>query len=390
MATRSRAELDKAQPYVLTINELADYDDIATALVVDPYLGKQTHKMKKFPPNEKLWHKLRETIVKHRSDSVKTFDLIKHFIPQLPDWHNNDLDTFLAENKLPCLPTTEIFLDNERKELQNRFRALTCYTPREHRLLKEHVLRFLNVLDPAKSGLDISLCDRYSNDEKYACGAKVLSLRKFQKGETLKYLTGVVASEKKHRRSRASGRFNNERQNQGQGSSGSSSSHNPQPSDQTSQASTSTAIIPGVNDFSVTISCRTKDHQLWLGPAAYMNHDCVPNCKLRATGTTNRSSAVYEIIQDVEPGQEIFIHYGNNFFGVDNCQCECQTCELRKRGHFMSKSARSKYERDKSSRSNSVCGSSNSETNPFLAPPNFSVRIGKYSLRQGSRADRKN
>ena len=50
----------------LTLKQLADYDDIATALTVDPWLGRQTHKMRKFPPNNQIWPKLKELVRHYR------------------------------------------------------------------------------------------------------------------------------------------------------------------------------------------------------------------------------------------------------------------------------------------------------------------------------------
>ncbi|KAM5351063.1 hypothetical protein ACJ41O_003786 [Fusarium nematophilum] len=77
-------------------------------------------------------------------------------------------------------------------------------------------------------------------------------------------------------------------------------------------------------DFSIVVSSRSKCTSLFMGPARFANHDCDANAKLMRT-----SHSGIEIIatRAIGPGEEITVTYGENYFGENNCECLCKTCE---------------------------------------------------------------
>ncbi|KAF2844850.1 histone-lysine N-methyltransferase SET9 [Plenodomus tracheiphilus IPT5] len=79
-------------------------------------------------------------------------------------------------------------------------------------------------------------------------------------------------------------------------------------------------------DFSLVYSSRKKTRSLFLGPARFANHDCDPNAKLATKGYDGMQIVA---VKPIDEGEEITVSYGDDYFGDDNEECLCHTCEER-------------------------------------------------------------
>jgi histone-lysine N-methyltransferase SUV420H len=79
-------------------------------------------------------------------------------------------------------------------------------------------------------------------------------------------------------------------------------------------------------DFSLVISSRKKTRSLFLGPARFANHDCDANARLSTKGYDGMQIVA---VKPIYEGDEITVSYGDDYFGDNNEECLCHTCEDR-------------------------------------------------------------
>ncbi|KAJ1955121.1 histone lysine methyltransferase Set9, partial [Dispira parvispora] len=90
------------------------------------------------------------------------------------------------------------------------------------------------------------------------------------------------------------------------------------------------------SDFSVMWWARRQSMGLFLGPARFVNHDCHPNCRfIPMPGQT----VSFRVVRDIAVGEEITTSYGDDYFGFQNIDCLCVSCQKLGQGAFQSTSS---------------------------------------------------
>lgn len=145
---------------------------------------------------------------------------------------------------------------------------------------ERHLRKYVNMYLP-DCPFEVTTTNRYTIE---TAEAAVTARRYIKKGEPIKYLSGI----------------------------------------QVEMSEQDEKEMKGRTDFSVVVSSRRKRPSLFLGPARFANHDCKSNAGLNTTGP----HGIHIVARrDIDVGEEITVTYGDDYFGIDNCECLCGTCE---------------------------------------------------------------
>ena len=187
-------------------------------------------------------------------------------------------DAATAANRMLEVPAVKKF--NDRLGTEN-----------EKEQFRRHLRKYVNMYLP-DAPFEITTTNRYTIDTQEAT---VTARRNIKKGELIKHLTGIQVSltrdeEKNLDRTR--------------------------------------------RDFSIVMSSRKRTPSLFLGPARFANHDCSANANLTTRGP---SGMVVIAVKDIAVDDEITVSYGDDYFGIDNQECLCETCEKHLRNGWSPK-----------------------------------------------------
>ncbi|KAI8821817.1 uncharacterized protein EV422DRAFT_433553 [Fimicolochytrium jonesii] len=294
-----------SRPKRLPFADLANYDDILCDLLVDSlHLGFKTHKMNGdfYCPDASphggvdVLDAPRKTpgLEREQSDTeavaAAVIDIVRRYVI---DEKRLDL---AAQALLTCITIPEDGFKSfgtMSEALQRSFQVFVPFfrgkTPEQLQDFTDHAGRYFGMYHPA-AGYEVAQTNRYGSSGKVeAC---LRATRTFAVGDEMRYCTGVIAE-----------------------------------LDQSEEAYLTD------RDFSVMFLTKKECSCLFLGPARFMNHDCDPNAKFIIL-SLKRNLIGFKVLKPIEVGDEITTFYGENYFGENNKECLCGTCERLHKGAF--------------------------------------------------------
>ena len=184
------------------------------------------------------------------------------------------------QNKDPATATAELLKISGFKRFFDR---LMTREEKEH--FQRHLRKYVNTY-MCDCPFEISTTNRYTI---FSHEAAITARKEIKRGEVIKYLSGMqVPMSKEEERT----------------------------------------LDVTRRDFSIVMSSRKKSPSLFLGPARFANHDCEANARLSTVGPNGMQVVA---TMHIETGSEITVTYGDDYFGIDNCECLCATCERLER-----------------------------------------------------------
>lgn len=154
---------------------------------------------------------------------------------------------------------------------------------RDQEQFKRHLRRYVNIYMP-DCPFEVTTTNRYMITEHEA---SITARREINPREEIKYLTGVQVAMTEEQEQK---------------------------------------LELARKDFSLVISSRKKTRSLFLGPARFANHDCDANARLSTKGYDGMQIVAAKTIL---VGDEITVSYGEDYFGDNNEECLCKTCESK-------------------------------------------------------------
>ena len=161
----------------------------------------------------------------------------------------------------------------------------------EKNILKTHLVRYLEGFQTENAEFKIEKTNRYAMEGFQ--GAKIVAGKEVKKGAKISSLRGATAPISPEQEKALGDR--------------------------------------GVDTSCVMWSNVSKSQLIISGPTCFINHDHDPNGKFVIL---SKGEICFEATRRIKEGEEMTIDYGPCYFGRDNKNCQCLTCEKQKKGRF--------------------------------------------------------